>query len=59
MSRWDYTSATHCRRGHVLTNYRDTRGSRICLVCRRLRDRDRKRKLAAARRAQKSSADER
>lgn len=44
MSRRNYANATHCWRGHELN------GMRVCVVCRRKRDRDRKRRIAAAKR---------
>lgn len=53
MSRYDYSAATRCQRGHALTGYRDCYGRRVCVECRRKRDRLRKRRAAAKRKAAK------
>lgn len=50
MARLNYEHATHCQRGHELTGYVDKLGRRLCVVCRRERDKLRKRRNAKARR---------
>lgn len=54
--RLNYEHATHCQRGHELTGYVDKLGRRLCVVCRRERDKLRRRRLRAARLRQAKDA---